>query len=52
VDDRRERERALGMLIRKGYDPELALDAIAGHTREAIAAHARDAIAAQAREAI
>jgi len=26
--DRRERDRALGMLLRKGYDPELALDAI------------------------
>jgi regulatory protein len=31
--DRRERERALGMLLRKGYDTELALDAIAAHTR-------------------
>jgi regulatory protein len=31
--DRRERDRALGMLIRKGYDSELALDAIAAHTR-------------------
>ncbi len=31
--DRRERERALGMLLRKGYDSELALDAIAAHTR-------------------
>jgi regulatory protein len=29
--DRRERERALGMLVRKGYDVELALDAIAAH---------------------
>jgi regulatory protein len=26
--DRRERERALGMLLRKGYDAELALDAL------------------------
>jgi regulatory protein len=31
--DRRERERALGMLLRKGYDSELALDAIAAHAR-------------------
>jgi regulatory protein len=31
--DRRERERALGMLLRKGYDSELALDAIAAHSR-------------------
>ncbi len=31
--DRRERERALGILLRKGYDSELALDAIAAHTR-------------------
>jgi regulatory protein len=31
--DRRERERALGVLLRKGYDVELALDAIAAHTR-------------------
>ena len=31
VGDRRERERALGMLLRKGYDAELALDAIAVH---------------------
>jgi regulatory protein len=31
--DRRERERALGMLLRKGYEPEIALDALAvyGH---------------------
>jgi regulatory protein len=33
--DRREHERALGMLLRKGYDSDLALDAIAAHTREA-----------------
>jgi regulatory protein len=32
--DRRERERALGMLLRKGYDSDLALDAIAAHTRD------------------
>ena len=32
--DPRERERALGMLLRKGYDAELALDAIAVHARD------------------
>jgi regulatory protein len=32
LEDRRERERALGMLLRKGYDSDLALDAIAAHT--------------------
>ena len=42
VGDRRERERALGMLLRKGYDSELALDAIAAHTREAIPGPAGD----------
>jgi regulatory protein len=42
VGDRRERERALGMLLRKGYDSDLALDAIAAHTREAIPAHTGD----------
>ncbi len=31
--DRRERERALGVLLRKGYDPELALDALSGYAR-------------------
>ena len=31
--DRRERDRALGVLLRKGYDAELALDAITVHTR-------------------
>ncbi len=31
--ERRERNRALGMLLRKGYDPELALDALAAHAR-------------------
>jgi regulatory protein len=31
--ERRERDRALGLLIRKGYDPELALDALAAHAR-------------------
>jgi regulatory protein len=42
VGDRRERERALGMLVRKGYDLDLALDAIAAHTREASPAHVGD----------
>ena len=28
LSDRRERERALGVLLRKGYDSELALDAL------------------------
>jgi regulatory protein len=42
VGDRRERERALGVLLRKGYDSELALDAIAAHTREAIPGHTGD----------
>jgi regulatory protein len=31
--DRGERERALGVLLRKGYDPELALDALSGYAR-------------------
>jgi regulatory protein len=30
--DRRERERALGVLLRKGYDSDLALEAIGIHT--------------------
>jgi regulatory protein len=29
--DHRERQRALGVLLRKGYDTELALDALAAH---------------------
>ncbi len=29
--DRRDRERALGLLVRKGYEYELALDAIGAH---------------------
>jgi len=33
--ERRERDRALGVLIRKGYDPELALDALAAYARDA-----------------
>jgi regulatory protein len=32
--DRRERERALGVLLRKGYDVDLALEAIAAHVRD------------------
>lgn len=31
--DRRERERALGVLLRKGYESDLALDALAAHGR-------------------
>ena len=33
--DRRERERALGVLLRKGYESELAFDALAAHARGA-----------------
>ncbi len=32
--DRRERERALGVLLRKGYDTDLALEAITAHMRD------------------
>lgn len=32
-EDRRDRERALGVLLRKGYDSELALDAVAAYAR-------------------
>ncbi len=32
--ERRERDRALGMLIRKGYETELALDALAAYARQ------------------
>jgi regulatory protein len=32
--DRRERDRALGVLLRKGFEPEVALDAIAAHTKD------------------
>lgn len=32
-EGRRERERALGVLLRKGYESELALDALAAHAR-------------------
>jgi regulatory protein len=31
--DRRERDRALGVLLRKGYDPELAMEALGGYAR-------------------
>jgi regulatory protein len=31
--DHRERQRALGVLLRKGYEPELALDALAAQAR-------------------
>jgi regulatory protein len=37
-ENRRDRDRALGVLLRKGYDSELALDALAAHRREAEAA--------------
>jgi regulatory protein len=33
--ERRERDRALGMLLRKGYESELALDALTAYAREA-----------------
>lgn len=33
--DRRDRDRALGVLVRKGYDSELALDALSVHVRGA-----------------
>ncbi|HET9124173.1 MAG TPA: regulatory protein RecX [Solirubrobacteraceae bacterium] len=33
--ERRDRDRALGMLLRKGYESELALDALAAHARAA-----------------
>jgi regulatory protein len=33
--DRRERDRALGLLLRKGYEMELALDALTAYGREA-----------------
>lgn len=32
---RRERDRALGVLLRKGYESELALDALSAYAREA-----------------
>lgn len=33
-DNRRERERAFGVLLRKGYESELALDALAAFARD------------------
>jgi regulatory protein len=39
--DRRERDRALGVMLRKGYDPELALDALAVYARDAGELHSR-----------
>jgi regulatory protein len=33
--ERRERDRALGVLVRKGYESELALDALTAYVREA-----------------
>jgi regulatory protein len=33
--ERRERERALGVLLRKGYESELALDALSAYAHEA-----------------
>jgi regulatory protein len=32
--ERRARERALGLLVRRGYPPELAIDAITAYSRE------------------
>lgn len=33
--ERRERERAIGVLLRKGYESDLALDALSAYAREA-----------------
>lgn len=33
-EDRRQRDRALGVLLRKGYESELALDALAAYARD------------------
>ena len=33
--ERRERDRALGVLLRKGYDSEIALNALSAYTRDA-----------------
>jgi regulatory protein len=33
-EDRRERERALGVLLRKGYESDLALDALSAYARD------------------
>ncbi len=35
--DLRDRERALGVLLRKGFDSELAYEAVAGHAGDALA---------------
>ncbi|MBV9802895.1 MAG: regulatory protein RecX [Solirubrobacterales bacterium] len=40
--DRRERERAFGMLLRRGYDSDLALEAIAAVTAHQGASDGRD----------
>lgn len=32
--DRRERDRALGVLLRKGYEPELAFEALSAYSRD------------------
>jgi regulatory protein len=32
--NRRDRDRALGVLLRKGYDPELALEALSAYSRD------------------
>jgi regulatory protein len=34
--DRRERDRALGILLRKGFDPDLAVEALAGHGSDSL----------------
>jgi regulatory protein len=34
--DQRDRERALGVLLRKGFDSELALEALTGYGRDAL----------------
>jgi regulatory protein len=34
--DRRERDRALGVMLRKGYDSELAVDALAAYARDPV----------------
>lgn len=40
LSERRDRERALGVLLRKGYDYELALDALAAYRRAETREHA------------
>jgi regulatory protein len=34
--ERRDRQRALGVLVRRGYAPELAIDAITAYSRDEI----------------